>query len=318
MTKGGEETQPPIKIKITRHRGVSAHFSGTKLSRSAGNWNSWDQAVAIYFRTQTLLGYLRGTIPCPDASDEEGYANWMHNNDIAAGEILTALDVDEHGYVDADNDTCAAIYNKMKARHANEGPIKQINLISDALSSRINKSDKDIVGKVQKICTNIRDAFQMGSITQDLLTSTALLYAISDDFPHLRTMIVRDLSEPRAVSTDPHEYLPAIRNLIEREATLKRDLDSRGSNSDSAMVAQGNRGGKTRPTVVCDNCRGQFHIKKYCIRPGGDMEGQTLEASKAKKQADYAARNGGGKQKVPVPSLPHPNSLDSPLPTLLN
>jgi hypothetical protein len=77
--------------------------------------------------------------------------------------------------------------------------------------------------------------------------------------------------------------------------------------SSTALATQTSKPSKDKGT--CGNCNGPFHIAKYCIKPGGGMEGKAIEESKTKRQADREAEGKGGaktqhvatQQKIKVP-----------------
>lgn len=293
-------------VKLTQHKGITATFPGPKLSMKTGNWHSWNESLTRFMRAQALLGYVNGTIRCPEVSREpENYMIWKQNDDIAAGALLVAIEIDQGDGITSSTDTAKAIYDKLKDRHAQEGPVKQTNLITSTLATRIGKGDKDFMEKTARIWDNIEELYNMGggTLSQDLFTSFAYLNAISNDYPQLRTLILRDLTNKAPANPDgtPHLYAREIRTLVEREGTLTRDLDNKQSGHDTALAVTGGRGGRTRPTLYCDTCKGNTHTKPYCIRQGGGMEGKTIEESKAKRLADrMAGKPGGGPSRKTV------------------
>lgn len=99
-------------------------------------------SLANQYHSGTILGYVNGTIKCPNAdADPENYYNWKSNDDIAVGAIMQSIESSETDDIDPDIDTSYDIFTKLKAK---EGPIKQANLLVDAFSTRISRTDKNI------------------------------------------------------------------------------------------------------------------------------------------------------------------------------
>ncbi|KAJ3540638.1 hypothetical protein NMY22_g4216 [Coprinellus aureogranulatus] len=310
---GGEEPTKPkqatdtalkaeltaVMPKITLHKGISSSYGGPKLSKEKGNWREWDQAVCLHLRAHALLGYIKGTVECPDIkADADSYHNWKTNDDITAGALMLSVEASECDDLDAESATSKEIYDKLRARHEQDGPINQTNLLAEAFSIRISKTDKDTTARMQKICANIRDAFRLGGgkLSEDLLQSIAMLHAISADFPQVRTLIVRELADAGSKSESSNSpsrlYAPLIRTLIEREVSLIRTFDTK---PDSAFAAaSGSRGNsKGKSSLFCENCRTANHTKEYCVKEGGGMAGKTIEQSRAKRLADKGIKGGG-------------------------
>ncbi|KAG6892658.1 hypothetical protein C0993_003310, partial [Termitomyces sp. T159_Od127] len=62
------------------------------------------------------------------------YANWLTNNDLIIGVIQAAVsDAEQEGLVT--DGTAKECYNALKARAQSEGPVKQVALIREALTT---------------------------------------------------------------------------------------------------------------------------------------------------------------------------------------
>ncbi|KAF5325778.1 hypothetical protein D9611_000914 [Ephemerocybe angulata] len=126
-----------------------------------------------------------------------------------------------------------------------------------------------------------------------------MLNAVSTPFPHLHTIISRDLS---ATHTDTdHRYAPA---LIETEAAAM-SLQGRGQAATAMFAAQAGWKDKGRDRPKCLNCKKTGHVADYCVSAGEGMAGKTLEEARAKKLKDQGNRRGDsgqakGKPKVRV------------------
>jgi hypothetical protein len=64
--------------------------------------------------------------------------------------------------------TAKAVWIALKARHENEGPIRQVNLLQKALATKYTK-EAPLPETGRQICGYIKRAFTIGILNQDLL-----------------------------------------------------------------------------------------------------------------------------------------------------
>ncbi|KIJ53107.1 hypothetical protein M422DRAFT_242219 [Sphaerobolus stellatus SS14] len=129
----------------------------------------------------------------------------------------------------------------------------------------------------------------MGDITQDLLKCIALLSSLGD-FPHLRSMITRDLSA--ATKSNPFTSTQ-LRTYLDGEQTLMNS-DTKTIPESIVLTAQ-----TKPPLVVCSNCKRNGHIMTYCISSGGGMEGKSIEESKQARRQHRDAKKLKGTGSAP-------------------
>jgi hypothetical protein len=112
------------------------------------------------------------------------------------------------------------------------------------------------------------------------------LNAVGSYSESLRTIVVGILS---AHPESEHDYAPTICYTIEREYSVRRNLQMNG---ETALATQSARN-KARTRPYCINCKAEGHAKQCCISEGGHMEGKTLKESREQRKRDRASERGG-------------------------
>jgi len=171
-------------------------------------------------------------------------------------------------------------------RHKNEGPIHQVQLLQDALGLQCTK-ECPLTVTASKIRSAISRAFEMVTLTEDLFTCIALLNSLTV-FPHLRSLITRDLSE----STPSMPYSSSkIFALLENEQRIL-DADTKRTTSGEAIALTSQSRSRRRPIPTCSNCKKSGHTAAYCISEGGGMAGKTIDESRDARRADQNRQHG--------------------------
>lgn len=219
----------------------------------------------------------------------------MSNNNLIIGVIrATVSDAEQEGL--ATDGTAKECYDALKARAQREGPVKQVALIREALSTYAPISEP-IEHTAQKICDLIDRTFAIGTIDRDLLKCITLLNSINDkSFESVQMQISHGLADSTKdrpyTSSDARKLFQTIDSL----ATLLRPANTALVTTSAKSTAGTHNHGPGYP--CCELCLGlglscQGHTKAWCIRPGGGMAGKIIEESKAARKA---ARGGGNKQ----------------------
>jgi hypothetical protein len=209
---------------------------------------------------------------------------------MAAALITSTIETAEWEYIDR-NKGAMACWSALKNRHQSEGPIKQVQLLQEALTTQCTKSTPLPI-TADRICTAIDRAYDMGDISRDLLKCIALLGSLGRDFPHLRSIITRDISA--ATAKNPFTSVQ-LRSYLDGEQSLLNSDSKRSPAADSIALSARTRSGSQ---IVCTNCKRNGHTAAYCISPGGGMAGKTIDESKQARRRDQ----GEGK----VASMPAP------------
>ena len=170
-----------------------------------------------------LFDYIEGDTPAPSATVEpRAHKNWLANDRQAWSIIAGSVDPSERTYIRLEGGgatTAKAAWTNLKTRHENEGPIRQVNLLQKALAAKCTK-DASLPETGRQICEDIKRAFAIGTLNQDLLCCIALMNAL-EDLPHLCTTVSTSLTNSKSGSYTSEDILL----LLETEQSL-RDADN--------------------------------------------------------------------------------------------
>ncbi|GLB40854.1 putative mitochondrial protein [Lyophyllum shimeji] len=250
--------------------------NNTKLDRTTGDFNDWSD----------------------DLSDA------LTVNGLRVGFILLAISKTERDGIPKDKGA-KALYDALKKRATGEGPVKQVTLLRQALSTYCSVTEPlpTTAMKIREIC---RRAFAMGPITEEVFTCISLLNSLQDEaFRSIRSTVSRGLSE--STDADPYTY-DKIRRLLETEQTLLTSM-SQFPITDAALAAKTTAQKPKNRVYICDNCKGlglpyDGHTKPWCTQKGGGCEGKTPTEAKAARIAHYSGLR--GKSKATTSTTPSP------------
>ena len=280
-TMASDATNPSItKKKITNS------FPGEKLDKLKSNYKKWGSDILLSLTLNGLGGYPTGTVKKPSEPEQpRAHQNWLANDALTTAFIATYVVDREHDFVDLTK-TSAENWTILKERHQNEGPVRQVNLLLQALTTRCTK-ETPLPETAAQICTDIERAFAMDNITSDLLCCIALLNSLGTHFPHARSIVLRDIS----ASTKGAPYTSVdIRRYLENEQTLHESDQTTTATESIALAARTPNNG----IPTCIVCKKRGHSVKYCISEGGDMAGKTLDESKEARSKDRLVKRGRG------------------------
>jgi hypothetical protein len=174
---------------------TSQVFSGTKLDKIKGNFKTWSEDAELFLTACGLIGYVDGTTVSPGSNEPRAISNWKANDKLAAALLFETLERSEWTFLDRTKGT-KACWDAIKERHHNEGPIRQVNYLQEAMSTKFSKTDP-LPTTAEKICVAIDRAYDMGEITCDLMKCILILDGLTD-FPHTRALISREISSSTA------------------------------------------------------------------------------------------------------------------------
>lgn len=299
-----DATHPKIPLLHIR-----TSFSGDKLERDKGDFKKWERDFMLFVTLNHLDGYFFAPLTQPPHATEEprAHSNFITNSRMAVAALQQAIGESEMEFIDYTKGA-KVCYDIITSRCRSAGPVKQISLIREALSTYCSLSEP-LVSTATKICNTIDRAFAMGDITQDLFKCIALLNSLNDKtFESIQSNISRALSD--STKTTPYTS-DHIRRVLESEDTListKRHMHTQ----DVALSAKSSSSHNHGPhDICCSNCFTQGkpcrgHKKEWCIRKGGGMEGKTIAESTAARRAANGKGSGkpsegSGSNKISVP-----------------
>jgi len=261
----------------------SSIYTGPKLDKLKANYKTWLKSADLFLTLTGFAGYTKGMVIMPGPNEPCALTHWQANDTLAADLISSTIEPTEWKYIDC-NKGAKACWDTLKVCHQSEGPIWQVQLLQEALSTHCSKTTPLPV-TAEKICSAIDCAYDMGDISKDLLKCIALLGSLGSDFPHLHSIITRDISAASSsapfTSVDLCTYLDGEQNLLSSDAKC-------APIPDSALSAQA----KVVNPIVCTNCKRNRHTTTYCISPGGGTAGKTIEDSKLAHCRDHDLKLG--------------------------
>jgi hypothetical protein len=241
MSTDNTINSPKSKVELDAYRpsirslSISKNFSGEKLSHDKSNWQQWNRQFLITLALNSLKGYVKGTVNKPDKNAEpRAHANWLKNDELALHLTLENINEHEQEYV-ADATTSKGCWDLLEERHSKEGPMRQLQIIQEAMSTRFSSTESFTVAGTKQ-CKLAKRVIAMGELTYNVMASLFLLAGITP-FPHLRTTVNHNISN----STKETPYTAAqILRLLENEQRLL-DADKPSTSSTSiALVAKTN------------------------------------------------------------------------------
>ncbi|HEV7738298.1 MAG TPA: hypothetical protein VGO47_13115, partial [Chlamydiales bacterium] len=235
-----------------------------------GNYKKWLIAIELFLTLAGFNQYITGKISKPGLNEPRARENWENNDELAVALITSTLEEHEMEYVDREK-SAMECFTEIKKRHKSEGPIRQVQLLQEALTIICNH-ETPLPTTAEQICTKIDHAYEMGDITKDLFKCIALLGSLRD-YVHLRSIITRDLS--MATVENPFTSTQ-LRNYLDREQNMITADNKPANQSNSMALVTRNQTSQ----IACTNCKRSRHTAEYCIAPGGGMAGKTIDESR--------------------------------------
>jgi hypothetical protein len=289
---------------------ISTNFTGDPLDKTVGNWKTWSSKIRDNLAICGLGGHIKELKggekrPIPDSLTQPvTHDNWTTNDAIACAYIRLNCATIESELLD-DVESAYECWKALENYHLNEGPVKQVNLIQNALSQRVAR-DKDQLTNCRKIREDIHHAFRMpGSITEETFINITLLIVLGSGHEHMRAMIQRDM---QAATKETPFLSDHILLYLEQDLQLLLGDEQRSGTADAvALAAQSSQargggrscGGRSSSSECCSNCKRPGHTADFCVRAGGGMAGRSIE------DAQNTWRKGKDKQEKPKDSKPH-------------
>ncbi|THU96382.1 hypothetical protein K435DRAFT_797357 [Dendrothele bispora CBS 962.96] len=175
-TMSSDTTRPSVSI-ITLNTSLFKHDS---LSKDLNHFSSWKRQVIQTLRmNQGADGYLDGRILPPNKETEpRAYSNWNANNGSILGFMGLVIDDAEQEVIE-EAKTAEAAWKILVQRHAQEGPVKQVQLIQEALSVRYSSSEKYSTTS-SKLTTLNKRIWDMGSLSSELFLCIIMINLMSN------------------------------------------------------------------------------------------------------------------------------------------
>lgn len=167
---------------------LNAHWLTTvsPFDCTTGEFIKWSNKLEIFLQQSGLDCYIFAPVTNPECLITEPnpsmepvvHANWLANNGLIIGVICAAISDAEQEGLNTDG-TAKECYDSLKAHAQSEGPIRQIALICEALTTYA-PTTKPLETTARKISKLVDRAFAIGAIDKDLLKCIVLLNSINN------------------------------------------------------------------------------------------------------------------------------------------
>ncbi|KAG5717402.1 hypothetical protein E4T56_gene7678 [Termitomyces sp. T112] len=222
-----DSTNPSVPERVIRHR-----WEGFKYARADGNFTQWTEKLKDALILNGIYSHVFDTIAIRPNIDTEprAHANWGLNDRLAITFMKSALDDTEHHDL-ITNKGAAWCYMDLKARAQREGPIKQIALLQEALSTYCSTAEPLPV-TAGCIVNTVKRAFDIGTVDRNLFACIALLNSLNyPSFESLQNPVSTLISKcTQSTPCDPTD----IRILMENAQNI---LNSKAKSSHATHTA---------------------------------------------------------------------------------
>ncbi|THU77642.1 hypothetical protein K435DRAFT_812259 [Dendrothele bispora CBS 962.96] len=203
----------------------TALFKHDNLSKDAHNWTTWSrQFIQCLRMNQGADAYLTGKVDQPNRfAEPRAYSNWWANNGSILGFMGLTVSESEQEIID-DATTAEEAWTKLKNRHSQEGPVKQVQLIRDALAIRYSTSEK-FASTSSKLTTLNKRIWAMGAPSPELFLCILMINSMSG-LPELRSTR-ENVAQALAASDGPD--IDLVKEPLKRRydsTDIKRALDT--------------------------------------------------------------------------------------------
>lgn len=289
-----DAANPSVPERIIRHR-----WEGPKYSRAEGNFTQWTEKLKDALILNRIYSHVFNTVPPrPDIDTEpRAHANWGLNDRLAITFIKSALDNAKHRDLITDQGA-AQCFTDLKTRAQREGPIKQIALLQEALSTYCSTSEPLPI-TAGRITDTVRRAFDIGTVDKDLFTCIALLNSLNDpSFESLQNSVSTILSKSSQSApcspTDIRILMENAQNILNSKAKSihATAFSAKGGVRSTDLPGHNHGPGAT----CCENCFAlkrpcKGHTKAYCVQKGGGMAGKPIAEAQEAQRASRARTN---------------------------
>ncbi|KNZ81329.1 hypothetical protein J132_02019 [Termitomyces sp. J132] len=265
-----------LQIWLTK---LNAHWPASEppFNCTTSEFTKWSTKLEIFLQQSSLDQYIFASeknpnrlIRKPDPETEpNAYANWLSNNGLIISIIHAAVSEAEQEGLETYG-FAKECYDTLKVHAQCKGPVKQVALIWQALSTYAPIAEPiDITA--WRICNLIDQAFAIRAIDKDLLKCIALLNSINDkSFESIQTQVSQGLSDATVTSLYTSFQIRKLFQTIDSLSmlTITSPTDTALSAHNSKMRAHPHNHGLNFPCCKISyalklTCCG--HTKEWCI-----------------------------------------------------
>ncbi|KAJ7588771.1 hypothetical protein C8J56DRAFT_889535 [Mycena floridula] len=262
-----------------------------ELSLCQLNFASWERHLSnVLGRHGTLYFHIykpdQWQCPDPDVAPMSSL-NWHLNNQAVVSFMQGKMAPEEFETADRE-DTAIGLFHALKSRHQNRGAVAQVRILDEALSIRFGNPSM-FSDTIIRLMNLNKDLWANGPIDPDTFLSVLLLRATLANHPALFWDINDHLTS--ATKTSPYTS-DNVAERITAEAITPTHVKQPDMVNIAAVVDAAPKKGRGCSNCISKGLPGGFHTDDYCIKPGGKMEGKTLEESRENRLADKKGKGG--------------------------
>jgi len=278
------------------------------LNRSKSNWEEWCLQMTLITNCHGFTDWLDSSFPQPDiTTNTKGHHAWRTNDCSLKVFMLQHISQTDYKIV-ATLSTAATIFKSLRKCHEDLSTHTQVTLITKAFNTRFcpGTAMTHIIEEIDLLHTTI---LAIGPLNGDHLRTVFLINALGKHYPQLQSMIQGSYDNPSFSSR-------TVVQAIQHEEDLIHNHEEQGLQAPSITLAAQSH---LQSKVICAHCKCTSHLTKFCIQPGGKMEGKSLDDARTAQCAvlSCASYNGHSPQSsssATPSSLVH-ITMASPAPT---
>ena len=250
------------------------------LDRLKSNWEEWDRRLNLVVDQRHFSYYLDGSFTCPDPNVHPKAAlNWKSNDRALRAFILEHVSNVEYG-ITSQHTLAHDVYDALRKTHENLGIHAQVHLMKEVLDLRFSLAPPLNLRCTLDNIDRMHDRLtKMEKLDDDKFKILFIINAL-DSLPALQSIISELLqSSPSITSTDVKNRVIREEQLLARRERLGLPL-APGLVDNTAFAAVVNK-----PRPICANCKRANHRMEFCIAPGGQMAGKSIEEARTAQRA---------------------------------
>jgi len=244
------------------------------------NWEEWDRRLNLVVDQCHFSYYLDGSYTCPDPNVHSKAAlNWKSNDRALRAFILEHVSNVEYG-IASQHTLAHDVYDALRKTHENLGIHAQVHLMKEVLDLRFSLAPPLNLRHTLDNIDRMHDRLtKMGKLDDDKFKILFIINAL-DSLPALQSTISELLqSSPSITSTDVKNRVIREEQLLAHRERLGLPL-APGLVDNTALAAVTNK-----PRPICANCKRANHHTEFCIAPGGQMAGKSIEEARTAQRA---------------------------------
>ena len=272
---------------FSKNTGQSSFIKIDALPKLVGasNWKTWNLLVTQFLRIHGAIDLINPSLTKPSQADAD-YNAWVQADANVTLIFLTTVDTSLHHLIDADNESAAQIYSKLKANYAATTTLSSFLKFKQYFFTSIDGS-RPLNEQLEERGRLWQEVDNSGILDdKQLLKIFGLLSVIPDTFANIVEPILA-VTAPKDLKYDD------IRSRLIDEATRK---ESPTSVSAVKVSKPATSTSSSKKKLVCNFCGYKGHVEAECRKKKAAMEdvkGKKKEKGKGKDSSGSPSSSNG-------------------------